>query len=40
MPTRSSCSTAGGSSPVGRHDQLLDTSPLYREFATHQLLAA
>jgi ABC-type multidrug transport system fused ATPase/permease subunit len=25
---------------VGRHDELLSTSPLYREFATHQLLAA
>ena len=26
--------------PRGPHDQLLDTSPLYRELATHQLLVS
>ncbi|GIJ51581.1 ABC transporter [Virgisporangium aliadipatigenens] len=30
----------GGVVAVGRHDELLSTSPLYREFAAHQLLAA
>jgi ABC-type transport system involved in Fe-S cluster assembly fused permease/ATPase subunit len=25
---------------TGRHDELLDASPLYRELATHQFLAA
>jgi ABC-type multidrug transport system fused ATPase/permease subunit len=31
---------AGRVVAVGRHSELLDSSPLYREFATHQLLAA
>jgi ATP-binding cassette subfamily B protein/ATP-binding cassette subfamily C protein len=25
---------------VGRHDELTDSSPLYRELATHQLLTS
>ena len=25
---------------VGRHDELLETSPLYRELAAHQLLVS
>jgi ATP-binding cassette subfamily B protein/ATP-binding cassette subfamily C protein len=25
---------------VGRHDELTETNPLYRELATHQLLVA
>jgi ATP-binding cassette subfamily B protein len=29
----------GRVSAIGSHDELLATSPLYREFATHQLLA-
>jgi ATP-binding cassette subfamily B protein/ATP-binding cassette subfamily C protein len=31
---------AGRIVAVGRHDELLDTSPLYRELATHQFLAS
>ena len=30
---------AGRVAAVGRHHELLDTSPLYRELATHQFLA-